>query len=190
MESSSEQHLDPDGLIYLVGGYDGKSWLSSLDSYSVSKDIIKSLKKMPSIRSYTSLATLNGNLYVIGGGYAELWYNTGMEVSCILLPFHLTCSSVLIYLCLVEVDIYNPANDDWSSLPCLNEQKGGLAATTFYDKIFAIGGGNGVRCFSDVEMFDIDVGRWISARSMHHKVNLLLIALFSILNVGVFECSY
>lgn len=143
MESSSTEHLDPDGLIFLVGGYDGESWLASLDSFSPSKDIIKSLRPMSSVRSYASLAKLNGDLYVIGGGYSGSWYNT--------------------------VESYNPLNNDWTSLPCLNEQKGGLAATTLYEKIFAIGGGNGIHCFSDVEMFDIDVGRWISARSMLQK---------------------
>ncbi|XP_021769633.1 kelch-like protein 5 isoform X1 [Chenopodium quinoa] len=143
MEFSSEQLLDPNDSIFLVGGFDGESWLASLDSYSPSKDIIKSLRPMSSVRSHASLAMLNGDLFVIGGGNSGLWYNT--------------------------VESYNPVNNDWTSLPCLNKQKGGLAATTLYDKIFAIGGGNGIHCFSDVEMFDIDVGRWISARSMLHK---------------------
>lgn len=37
-------------------------------------------------------------------------------------------------------------------------------------KLFAVGGGDGSECFSDVEMFDPNIGRWISARSMLQKV--------------------
>ena len=79
-ESYSEQSLDSDGTIFLVGGYDGESWLSSLDLYSPSNDIIKSLKPMSSVRSYTSVAKLNDDLYVIGGGAGSSWYDTGIEV--------------------------------------------------------------------------------------------------------------
>ncbi|GMP66651.1 hypothetical protein CsSME_00026927 [Camellia sinensis var. sinensis] len=32
-----------------------------------------------------------------------------------------------------------------------------------------MGGANGVDCYADVEMFDLDVGRWISSRSMLRK---------------------
>lgn len=54
--------------------------------------------------------------------------------------------------------------------PPLNQEKGSLAGATIDDKIFAIGGGNGIESFSEVEMLDLDVGRWISTRSMLEKV--------------------
>ncbi|KAL2901111.1 B2 protein [Bienertia sinuspersici] len=168
-EPSGEQHLDPNASIYLLGGSDGTSWLGSLDIYSPSKDIIKSRTNMPSLRSYTSLATLNGDLYVIGGGHMGSWYDTGIEGFHVVFPLHFPCNTANRSLFLLQVESYNTANNDWTSLPCLNERKGGLAAAKLYDKIFAIGGGNGIHCFSDVEMFDIDVGRWISARSMLQK---------------------
>lgn len=41
------------------------------------------------------------------------------------------------------------------------------------EKIFAIGGGNGIGCFSNVEMLDLIVGRWIYTRSMLQKVNVV-----------------
>lgn len=76
MEFNSEQHLDQDGSIFLAGGFDGKSWLASLESYSPPEDIIKSLKPMSSLRS-TSLAKLKDDLYVIGGENGGLWFDTG-----------------------------------------------------------------------------------------------------------------
>lgn len=75
-------------------------------------------------------------------------------------------------------------------ITCLNKQKGGLAAITLCDKIYAIGGGDNIRSFSDVEMFDIDAGQWIFAKSMQQKVNLLLIALYRVLYCDLFDCEF
>ncbi|XP_020549532.1 kelch-like protein 1 isoform X2 [Sesamum indicum] len=94
--------------ILIVGGYDGISWSPALHSFLPSHDVLRSLKPMSSARSYASVASFNGDLYVFGGGTGSTWYDT-------------------------------------------------------------VGGGNGVECFSDVEMFDPCVGRWISARSMLEK---------------------
>ncbi|KAK3227410.1 hypothetical protein Dsin_007272 [Dipteronia sinensis] len=138
-----ELHLDTTESIYLFGGYNGESWLSTMESYFPSSDESKSFKPMNSVRSYASVARLNGELYVFGGGDGHLWYDT--------------------------VELYSPADDEWTSCPPLNGKKGSLAGAAMNDKIFAIGGGNGVDCFSEVEMLDLDIGRWIRTRSMLQK---------------------
>lgn len=68
------------------------------------------------------------------------------------------------------VESYNPANNQWSLCPSMNEKKGSLAGAMLDSKIFAIGGGNGTDCFSDVEMYDANVGSWIPTQSMLEKV--------------------
>lgn len=73
-----------------------------------------------------------------------------------------------------EVESYCPAEDQWKPCPSLREKKGSLAAATTHNKIFAMGGGNGIDCFSDVEMLDLDVGRWIRTQSMLQKVKNLV----------------
>ncbi|XAR55778.1 hypothetical protein NMG60_11035979 [Bertholletia excelsa] len=144
VESFNDLELDPDGLIFLAGGYNGVSWLSTLDSYSAKHDMIQSLTPMNSIRSYASIAKLNGELYIYGGGNGgQFWYET--------------------------VESYDPVNNQWTQRPSLNVKKGSLAGATLNDKIFAVGGGNGVDIFADVEMLDLNVGRWIPARSMLEK---------------------
>ena len=80
MDATSDQLLDQGGLIILAGGSDGVSLLASLDSYSPEKDVIKSLRPMSSIRSYVSLAKLNSDLYAVGGGNDDAWYNIGIIV--------------------------------------------------------------------------------------------------------------
>lgn len=117
-----------DDLIYLIGGYDGESWLSSMDAYSPSRDLIKMLRPMNIPRSYASTAKLNGEIYVFGGGVGETeWYDT--------------------------VESYNPADNEWVLRPSLNFKKGSLAGATLNNKMFAVGGGDGEECFSSVEMF-------------------------------------
>lgn len=83
VEPFNDLNLDLDELIFLVGGYDGASWLSALDSYSPSHDVIKSLKPMNCIRSYSSIARLNGELYVFGGGNGSLWYDSGSSLASV-----------------------------------------------------------------------------------------------------------
>ncbi|KAK7339975.1 hypothetical protein VNO77_20665 [Canavalia gladiata] len=141
--SVAELYLDPKDSLFLIGGFDGKSWLATMDLYCTSQNVIKSLKPMSSVRSYASVVWLNGEIYVFGGGNGYVWYDT--------------------------VESYNPVHDIWTVGPSLNQKKGSLSGAALDDKIFAVGGGNGVDCFSDVEMLDLDLGRWIPTRSMQDK---------------------
>lgn len=86
------------------------------------------------------------------------------------MDFFLTLSFLLSSL-FAEVESYNPADNEWVLRPSLNFKKGSLAGATLNNKMFAVGGGDGEECFSSVEMFDFDVGRWISTRSMLQKVS-------------------
>ncbi|KAI3875060.1 hypothetical protein MKW98_019633 [Papaver atlanticum] len=68
-----------------------------------------------------------------------------------------------------QIESYNPQRNEWTPRPSLSHQKGCLSGVTLCDKFFAIGGGDGLNCFSDVQMFDPAVGRWIPTQSMHQK---------------------
>ncbi|WMV43122.1 hypothetical protein MTR67_036507 [Solanum verrucosum] len=70
------------------------------------------------VRAYASVAKLIGEFYVFGGGTATVWYDT--------------------------VESYNTTDDEWTVLPCMKEKKGSLAGAALKDKIFAVGGGNGI----------------------------------------------
>ncbi|GAB2270631.1 hypothetical protein Dimus_005512 [Dionaea muscipula] len=141
-EESEKSLIQLEDSILIVGGYNGLSWLSALDSYSPSQDLLKCLQPMPFLRSYASAAKLNSELYVFGGsdGTGTLWYDT--------------------------VESYDQTNDRWVSRPSLNRKKGSLTGASLTGKIFAIGGGDGKECFSEVEMLDPNIGKWITTRSM------------------------
>lgn len=80
---------------------------------------------------------------------------------------------------LYKVESYNPISNQWVNRPSLNQKKGRLAGISLNQKIFAIGGGNGVQCFSEVEMFDPYVGRWIPGQSMRCKVRAATCFMFN-----------
>ncbi|XP_042455749.1 uncharacterized protein LOC122040485 [Zingiber officinale] len=138
-----EECPEHEKVIYLIGGYNGSSWLSTFESFSPFNDKLVPLKPMSSARSYASVATLDDNIFVLGGGDGNLWYKT--------------------------VECYNHRKKEWTSCPELIRPKGSLASATLDHKIYAIGGGDGVSCHSEVEMFDPMLGRWIYNQSMLHK---------------------
>ncbi|KAF6144099.1 hypothetical protein GIB67_007560 [Kingdonia uniflora] len=110
-----------DELVYILGGYDGSTWLSSLESYSPSKETVRSHMPMRCIRAYASTTVFNGDIYIFGGGNGvdlDVWYDS-------------------------EVESYNPLSNKWSVLPPLIERKGSLAGAVLHDKIYAVGGRNG-----------------------------------------------
>ncbi|PIA37460.1 hypothetical protein AQUCO_03000202v1 [Aquilegia coerulea] len=144
-ESFDELLSDHDEHVFIMGGYDGVSWLRTMDRYSPSTDIVKILEPMSSVRSSASAAVLNGLIYNFGGwNGGNLWYDT--------------------------VDCYNPLSNKWISCPPLSEKKGCLAGASLHNRIFALGGGNGKDSLNIVEMFDPVLGRWIRTRSMLQKV--------------------
>ncbi|PIA58805.1 hypothetical protein AQUCO_00500621v1 [Aquilegia coerulea] len=132
-----------DGSIFLLGGYDGHSWLSTLDCYSPCKYTSRSLQPMSTSRSHAAAAVLNNHIYMFGGGNGDVWCD--------------------------KVEAYNPSSDEWTLCPPLSVEKGNLAGATLHGKLFAIGGGNRDNCLSDVEMFDPSLQRWVHTQSMLEK---------------------
>ncbi|KAL5724681.1 hypothetical protein ACHQM5_007908 [Ranunculus cassubicifolius] len=142
-DTCKDHRSNDDGLIYLLGGYNGNSYLSSLDSYSPSKDILTSFRPMSTIRSYAAAAVLNDHIYIYGGKNGDRLYDT--------------------------VEAYNPVSDVWTSCPSMSVEKGNLAGATLGGKLFAIGGGYEHTCLSDVEMLDPSLGWWVHTPSMLQK---------------------
>lgn len=126
--------------IFLIGGYNGVTWLPSLDSLTPDKDILVGLTPMSNVRSYATAAVLDGHIFAFGGGDGTSWYNT--------------------------VECYSLMNNEWTECPSLNRMKGSLAGISLNDKIYAIGGGDGNETFSEVEVFDPYLGKWICSPSM------------------------
>ncbi|OMO78064.1 Kelch repeat type 1 [Corchorus olitorius] len=127
-----------DAKICLVGGFDGCKWTPALDIYSSSEDLMRTWTSMSFLRSYASSAKFNNQLYILGGVVdGNLWYDT--------------------------VESYDEESNQWTSHPPLQQKKGSFSVLSLEGRMFAFGGGNGIECFSEVEMFDPNIGRLIYA---------------------------
>ena len=73
-------------------------------------------------------------------------------------------------LSVLVVECYNTRSNEWMICPCLNHEKGSLAGVSLNGKIYAMGGGDGTQTYSEVEMFDPFLGKWICSPSMLHSV--------------------
>jgi hypothetical protein len=62
--------------IFLIGGYNSVTWLSSLDWFSPKKDILVPLTSTGSACSYAYVDAMEGYAFVFGGGDGGSWYNT------------------------------------------------------------------------------------------------------------------
>ncbi|KAA0054992.1 ring canal kelch-like protein isoform X1 [Cucumis melo var. makuwa] len=143
LQSIKELPANLDESILIMGGFDGSSWLSTMNCYYPSRNSMESLPAMRFMRSLASTGKLNGEIYVLGGVNGSVWYDT--------------------------VESYNVTNRQWFNRPSMNRKKGSLAGISLNNKIFAIGGGNGVECLSEVEMFDLDAGSWTLTSSMRQE---------------------
>lgn len=88
-----KQYLCSEDAIYLIGGFDGRCWLSALDSFSPSLDIMTPLKSMSTAREYASAVSLDGNLFIFGGRSGSSWFDTGnlLLKSQVLYQYNLSC---------------------------------------------------------------------------------------------------
>ena len=74
-----------DGLIYVVGGGDGKDWLCSAEVYDPKKNVWRSIADLSAKRWKCGLVELGGYLYAVGGmdspraGFWGAPLNTGMD---------------------------------------------------------------------------------------------------------------
>lgn len=91
IQSPDDSSLDPTEAILLVGGFhgDSESWLSLVQSYFPSRNVVKAHSSMSCIRSNASVAKLDGKIYVFGGDHGGSgWSDTGL--SSLLFLFSLT----------------------------------------------------------------------------------------------------
>ncbi|KAK6049374.1 kelch repeat protein, partial [Cooperia oncophora] len=61
-----------DNLLYAVGGYDGRTWLSSVESYDAERNKWIRVAPMQTARQGLSVSVLNGCLYAMGGEHNDL----------------------------------------------------------------------------------------------------------------------
>lgn len=105
-----------DGIIYAIGGYNGGSYLSTVEAYDPAADSWSTMAPMTTVRYAPAAAAVNGIVYVIGG-------NNGSNLN--------------------TVEAYDPAADSWSAITLMPTARHGLAAAVVNGIVYVIGGHDG-----------------------------------------------
>jgi hypothetical protein len=140
------------GKIYLVGGItDGhmggyRPWLDAYDPKTSEWQI---LADAPNARDHFQATVVDNKLYAIAGRHSSQATNQGFELT------------------VAEVDVFDFATQQWSSLPTsanLPTQRAGNMAITWQDKVIVVGGESGsqIAAHNEVEVFDVKTQQWNS----------------------------
>jgi len=129
--------------IYVVGGYDGNSSLTSVEVYSPTSRKWTSLPPMQTKRYYCAAVSMGGQIYIMGG--------KGRKSR------------------LSSVEVYNPISGQWKSLPHMHTKRSGCAAVSLGEQIYIIGGSDGNSNLTSVEVYSPASRKWTSLPPMQTK---------------------
>ncbi len=126
--------LSDGSFLYVLGGYDGDTFLDTGYVYDPAADSWRPLPPLPTARAFASGGTLTGQLYVVGGQNEN-----GALADC---------------------QRYDPAAEAWSDCPPLLAARSSAGSAVLLNRLYIIGGsaeGDGVT-FS--EMYDPTTATW------------------------------
>ena len=192
---------ESDGMVYAIGGCDGREELASVESFNMKIQSWSKVKSnMPTPRSCFGAAELDGKIYAVGGSHYSTPLRTVeqfdpiMQQWKILSPMKRTRSEPAIascngrvyaiggqtsgWKCLSEVECYSPSEKCWKSGPSMNTPRRSAAAVTIEDKIYVIGGYNGSQALNSVEVYDPLTNKWTYTTPMHTRRSHAAVALF------------
>ncbi|KAH7717059.1 Protein KEL-3 a [Aphelenchoides avenae] len=127
--------------IYVCGGFDGATSLSSVESYDPSLNRWTIRPSMSSNRCAAAAAVLDGYLYVIGGHDGISIFSTAER--------------------------FDPVTGKWDKIAPMNSRRCRLAAVSYEGKIYAIGGYNGTCFLNSVEIYDPETNTWTTGEPMN-----------------------
>lgn len=130
------------GVVYAIGGSDGRLELGSTEVYNPGSNTWKTLEsRMITPRSCFGAACLKGRVYVAGGSYYSI-------------P-------------LKSAEMFDPQTNRWRSLPQMSTTRNGLSVVSCGGKVYAIGGqSSGWRCLKTVECYDPVKKSWSNVANM------------------------
>uniref|UniRef100_A0A7S0HU04 WW domain-containing protein n=1 Tax=Hanusia phi TaxID=3032 RepID=A0A7S0HU04_9CRYP len=128
------------GELYVVGGWDGRSVLSSVERLDVSLGRWVRVADLRIPRASPALAVLDGFLYVMGGFDGQDW--------------------------LRQVERYDAAKDEWEEVASLSAPRSAFGACALNGSIYAVGGSDGQMSQRSVEKYNPWEDRWVPIAGM------------------------
>lgn len=190
-----------DGVVYAIGGSDGRTELSSVEAFDQeTQNWTKLRSSMLTPRSCFGSAELDGNIYAVGG----IYYSTPLKTVEKFDPttsqwkplpsMQKARSDLAVASCggmvyaiggqmsgwriVADVECYDPTARCWKPVASLNSPRRNAAVITIEDRIYVIGGYDGSQTLNTVEVYDPLEDTWTSISPMHVRRSGAAAALF------------
>lgn len=111
-----------DGLLYVAGGYDGASCLSSFERYDTLTGVWSSCLSMSMRRRYCRLAVLDNCIFAVGG-----FDSSNYQAS---------------------VERFDPRIGQWHSVPDMSTRRSSCGVSVLDGHLYCIGGNDGTMCMA------------------------------------------
>ncbi|CAI4228539.1 unnamed protein product [Auanema sp. JU1783] len=170
--------------VFVGGGFNGSSRLSSCEIYDVQKDIWRKTCPMNRKRSDFALVKVGGYMYAIGGfdgnnihndveffdQEKEQWYSAGFRMKSGRTGVNaVSVTDNTIVICggyngksrLRSAELYDRRDSKSYTLSSMLTTRSNYGMVCFEDKIYVAGGFDGIRTTAHVEKYSIRAGKWM-----------------------------
>ncbi|KAK3101658.1 hypothetical protein FSP39_005276 [Pinctada imbricata] len=178
-----------DGRVYVIGGYDGQSRLSTVECLDLSQEepSWQTVSSMSQRRGLAGVCVFRGEIYVCGGfdGYSrhtsmecynptlDQWRTLGgMAVGregagLVIAGDNIYCIGGYDGINLLDsAEMYTPETEEWESIAAMSTRRSGAGVAVVNDIIYVCGGYDGTDHLASVECYNIHTNHWTSLQSM------------------------
>lgn len=141
-----------EGFLYSLGGYDGNSYLNTVERYNSQTNQWNHVAPMHYSRSCFATAVCDGYLYALGG-YGPSYLRT--------------------------VERYDPSTNSWEMMPAMSTFRINFGGGVLNGCLYVVGGHNGVSHLRSVERFDPVSSEWTMVAPMSHPRTGLSVAVLN-----------
>uniref|UniRef100_A0A4W3JMH7 Kelch-like family member 7 n=1 Tax=Callorhinchus milii TaxID=7868 RepID=A0A4W3JMH7_CALMI len=168
-----------DNVVYILGGSQLFP-IKRMDCYNVAKDSWYSKLGPPTPRDSLAACAAEGKIYTSGGSEVGELITTFLLFPMTVLHGMVEAKG-LIYVCggslgnnvsgrvLNSCEVYNPATESWTELAAMLEARKNHGLVFVNDRIYAIGGQNGLGGLDSIEYYDIKTNDWKMVSTMPWK---------------------
>ncbi|EAN33725.1 Kelch motif family protein [Theileria parva strain Muguga] len=134
--------FSPYPLVLCYGGHNGKEHLRSMELLDMDSKVWRNCNPMATERMYFGSGVLNNFLYVFGGQNLD-------------------------YKALCDVEMYDRLRDTWQPAASLKQPRRNNAGAALDDRLFCVGGFDGMTILDSVESYDMRMKNWIPVASLN-----------------------
>ncbi|XP_043910870.1 kelch-like protein 10 [Protopterus annectens] len=175
------------GYVYLIGGHDGKDYLSTVRCFNPVKMTWQQVAPMYLRRCYVSVAVLNDFIYAMGGYDGYVHSNSAEQYSpeknqwALISSMNAQRTSASatslhgkVYICggftgneyLSTAEVYNPVTSQWTLITPMGSRRCGVGVIAYADQVYAMGGFDGNDYLCSAEVYSPITNTWHNIASM------------------------